>query len=85
MDGHDNSTQRTAVIWFNRTLTLSHCENREIWYFWCEGWCHSVTTKLHHCNATSYQERDRILLKETDIIVRIDWLVEEHGIKCTDA
>jgi len=35
--------------------------------------------------ATSYQERDRILLKETGIIVRIDWLVEEHGIKCTDA
>jgi len=70
------SSQRTAVIWFNRILTLSHHENREIWHFWCEGWCHSVATKLYYYNATSYQERDRILPKETDIIVRIDWLVE---------
>jgi hypothetical protein len=25
------------------------------------------------------------LPKKTDIIVRIDWLVEEHRIKCADA
>jgi len=56
-----------------------------MWLFWYGEWCHSVATKLHHCNAASYQERDRFLPKETDIIVRIDWLVEEPRIKCTDA